>query len=71
MKKLKTFGAQKVIDLMFFFRVLFDGLKMDKVNNIYTLGDMYLKAVMHQMIRFCRVGKKITVTSLQKLTKTD
>ena len=33
MKKLKTLGAQKVIDLMFFFRVFFDGLKMDKVSS--------------------------------------
>ena len=30
MKKLKTFGVQKVTDLMFFFRVFFDELKMDK-----------------------------------------
>ena len=33
MKKLKTFGAQKVIDLMFFFQVFFDGLKIDKVSS--------------------------------------
>ena len=33
MKKLKVFGAQKVIDLMFFFRVFFDGLKMEKVSS--------------------------------------
>ena len=30
MKKLKAFGAQKVIDLFCFFWVFFDGLKIDK-----------------------------------------